>query len=423
MPPLWKALSEGQLSDLMLPLQKVQVDLGRVILCCEDAYCKPFTENRKALIDAISLFLKDYAYDEEQKYKEGRFILERDLVIEKPENKRDQGKPRIEEIPVPLQMREMASIFRDAHGKRMNLKPHPSRNDTAKNLYHAHAVSSAIAIALALALALARRPRFALSKGETYLQWSVGLLVYRACFLIVMPRHFPSLLPIASPAAATSSSIPIAKPRAATATRYARPVSLLSSRQAPNAARDPAACSLRPAGSGSALPDPDLGDGTKTSSRLLAGPSDRIHPDETKTGHTSVCPPGSSSCRAVPLRGGIPARPATELPGDSLILFESSLGPDDVQLQILSDVFERTTYPSTGERDDLAKRLGMTSRSVQIWFQNKRRAVKVEQISARQRAEAAAKGPPYLLSPPRPWSVDREHEVKREPSSPRNRSG
>lgn len=40
---------------------------------------------------------------------------------------------------------------------------------------------------------------------------------------------------------------------------------------------------------------------------------------------------------------------------------------NDVQLAMLSEVFRRTQYPSTEERDELAKQLGMTSRSVQIW--------------------------------------------------------
>ena len=65
---------------------------------------------------------------------------------------------------------------------------------------------------------------------------------------------------------------------------------------------------------------------------------------------------------------------------------------DDTQLAILNDVFERTAYPSTEEREELARRLGMTSRSVQIWFQNRRRAVKVEQQSAQQRMEADVRG-------------------------------
>ncbi|RXK37975.1 hypothetical protein M231_04761 [Tremella mesenterica] len=61
---------------------------------------------------------------------------------------------------------------------------------------------------------------------------------------------------------------------------------------------------------------------------------------------------------------------------------------DDSQVALLLEVFERTSYPTTEERDHLARRLGMTSRSVQIWFQNRRRAVKVEYQSAIQRAEA-----------------------------------
>lgn len=64
---------------------------------------------------------------------------------------------------------------------------------------------------------------------------------------------------------------------------------------------------------------------------------------------------------------------------------------NDVQLAMLSEVFRRTQYPSTEERDELAKQLGMTSRSVQIWFQNRRRAVKVDQQSAIQCAEAEAR--------------------------------
>ncbi|WWD20344.1 hypothetical protein CI109_104820 [Kwoniella shandongensis] len=61
---------------------------------------------------------------------------------------------------------------------------------------------------------------------------------------------------------------------------------------------------------------------------------------------------------------------------------------DDGQLAILNKVFENTWYPSTEERDDLARKLGMTSRSVQIWFQNRRRAIKVDHQSALERAEA-----------------------------------
>ncbi|KIR52008.1 hypothetical protein I315_05649 [Cryptococcus gattii Ru294] len=43
----------------------------------------------------------DFAFEHDQKYKEGKYILEREMISEKPE-RRDviSGKPRIEEIPV-----------------------------------------------------------------------------------------------------------------------------------------------------------------------------------------------------------------------------------------------------------------------------------------------------------------------------------
>ncbi|OXG48341.1 hypothetical protein C355_04288 [Cryptococcus neoformans Th84] len=43
----------------------------------------------------------DFAFEHDQKYKEGKYILEREMITEKPE-RRDiiSGKPRIEEIPI-----------------------------------------------------------------------------------------------------------------------------------------------------------------------------------------------------------------------------------------------------------------------------------------------------------------------------------
>jgi hypothetical protein len=37
------------------------------------------------------------------------------------------------------------------------------------------------------------------------------------------------------------------------------------------------------------------------------------------------------------------------------------------QLDILNGVYQRTPFPTTVERAELAQRLGMTPRSVQIW--------------------------------------------------------
>ncbi|WWD04340.1 hypothetical protein V865_002409 [Kwoniella europaea PYCC6329] len=93
---------------------------------------------------------------------------------------------------------------------------------------------------------------------------------------------------------------------------------------------------------------------------------------------------------------------------------------DDSQLAILNEVFEKTAYPSTEERDNLARKLGMTSRSVQIWFQNRRRAVKVDAQSAVQRAEAEAetqimiRGPVPIIPKPYPMHARQRSESEKE---------
>lgn len=46
------------------------------------------------------------------------------------------------------------------------------------------------------------------------------------------------------------------------------------------------------------------------------------------------------------------------------------------QLKALQSIFESTAFPSTVLRENLARQLGMTPRTVQIWFQNRRQAVK-----------------------------------------------
>lgn len=40
---------------------------------------------------------------------------------------------------------------------------------------------------------------------------------------------------------------------------------------------------------------------------------------------------------------------------------------DAAQLKVLNETYNRTAFPSTEERADLAKRLDMSPRSVQIW--------------------------------------------------------
>lgn len=54
------------------------------------------------------------------------------------------------------------------------------------------------------------------------------------------------------------------------------------------------------------------------------------------------------------------------------------------QIRILEQVFDQTAFPTSSLRAELGFELGMTSRSIQIWFQNKRQAVRK---SIRHKAE------------------------------------
>jgi hypothetical protein len=67
------------------------------------------------------------------------------------------------------------------------------------------------------------------------------------------------------------------------------------------------------------------------------------------------------------------------------------------QLVVLNRIFNQTYFPSTEIRVQLGKQLGMSPRAVQIWFQNKRQALRAR---GRQASESSSV---YLppLSPPR----------------------
>ncbi|KAI8891241.1 homeobox-domain-containing protein [Backusella circina FSU 941] len=67
------------------------------------------------------------------------------------------------------------------------------------------------------------------------------------------------------------------------------------------------------------------------------------------------------------------------------------------QLVVLNRIFNQTYFPSTEIRVQLGKQLGMSPRAVQIWFQNKRQALRAR---GRQASDSSSV---YLppLSPPR----------------------
>ncbi|KAF7792402.1 hypothetical protein EIP86_003439 [Pleurotus ostreatoroseus] len=86
---------------------------------------------------------------------------------------------------------------------------------------------------------------------------------------------------------------------------------------------------------------------------------------------------------------------------------------DAEQLKVLNETYNRTAFPSTEERIELAKKLGMSARSVQIWFQNKRQAMR------QSNRQAANPTPPVTTEPftatPAPSSV---HMAAPSPHSP-----
>lgn len=63
------------------------------------------------------------------------------------------------------------------------------------------------------------------------------------------------------------------------------------------------------------------------------------------------------------------------------------------QLLVLNRVFSQTYFPSTEVRRALGKQLGMSPRTVQIWFQNKRQAL-------RTRGRQAPQEQPLFYLPP-----------------------
>ncbi|QRV82514.1 homeobox domain protein [Ceratobasidium sp. AG-Ba] len=51
-----------------------------------------------------------------------------------------------------------------------------------------------------------------------------------------------------------------------------------------------------------------------------------------------------------------------------------------MQLRVLNETYDRTMFPTTEERAEIARRINMTPRQVQIWFQNRRQATRQAQV-------------------------------------------
>jgi hypothetical protein len=75
------------------------------------------------------------------------------------------------------------------------------------------------------------------------------------------------------------------------------------------------------------------------------------------------------------------------------------------QLVVLNRIFAQTYFPSTEIRIELGKQLGMSPRTVQIWFQNKRQALRSR---GRHSPESIASSNFHLppISPPRSPPTD-----------------
>ncbi|KAH9058804.1 hypothetical protein EDB87DRAFT_1832438 [Lactarius vividus] len=100
------------------------------------------------------------------------------------------------------------------------------------------------------------------------------------------------------------------------------------------------------------------------------------------TGHTSVerTMASSRSVQQLPYSRAAPTMSPVdyEPPSDAAepTIKKKRKRADARQLEVLNATYNRTAFPSTEERAALAKQLDMSARSVQIWFQNKRQAMR-----------------------------------------------
>ncbi|RUO96686.1 hypothetical protein BC936DRAFT_141621 [Jimgerdemannia flammicorona] len=85
-------------------------------------------------------------------------------------------------------------------------------------------------------------------------------------------------------------------------------------------------------------------------------------------------PVSRSSSMTMVERDNLMSSPAPPNPNYSQLLKAKRKRANANQLQVLNEVFQHTFFPSTEMRIQLGKQLGMSPRTVQIWFQNKRQS-------------------------------------------------
>lgn len=69
-----------------------------------------------------------------------------------------------------------------------------------------------------------------------------------------------------------------------------------------------------------------------------------------------------------PYSGASSASPISPNSADEPVLKKKRKRADAAQLKVLNDTYQRTAFPSTEERNELARMLDMSARSVQIWL-------------------------------------------------------
>ncbi|OSD03274.1 hypothetical protein PYCCODRAFT_256218 [Trametes coccinea BRFM310] len=109
---------------------------------------------------------------------------------------------------------------------------------------------------------------------------------------------------------------------------------------------------------------------TRSSSRLASGTYD-VDPSSVYPSTTPPMPPGHLGVGSVAVMKASSMEPVRGL-GGATAGKRARHKMTDVQLQRLEELYQADTHPSRGAKEALAREVGMTLKSVLIWFQNRR---------------------------------------------------